>query len=1046
MKLLSKKIFLALILAACIIGFIAAGFYATIKISPSTFRQIVEKQIEEITGQKIIVEDAVFEIFWHPRLSLIDVRAGNPDEGYLEIKLIEANFSLRHILLGKIKLTEITLKHPSVFMNTDMFAGLEGQTKSSSTAIPGVIIENGYLRLSHADQDFIFKDINGLYKPDSIDFSAIISGGTSRIQALYDDGWEGEITSNNLDLSELSNHFTGSCSVDSAFDLTGSKIDASLDITVDDLGLDWTSEKIVTGSARIKIHGDRERLDLKEISIVTPVAGLSGKATLIGLNEISNTVLNLNMESTRFDYEQIIRMLPSFSDLPWLDTLLTEQIRHGKSRFSAIGYNGPVQGLADSRSFFNNAYIVQDLIGQSFGAGHGPERITDITGKVIYGKGGVTCKDLSGLMNKAKLETVNLFFKDVAMPVSTTVAEITADMPAQDFVDTWRAAMVPEKTHDLLSNVSNISKGMVRGKVDLTWDDAPGTLVHARGNISLEDCTYSWGENIVEGHSGTVTAQDFESSVNMAFTGKINGREIQQFEATVEDPFGEIKSRFILQADRPLELDTVRLGKESRIIIEGTVSGSNINATAALQAKKLSVFDITYSPVHGMLRAKGLLTGKLWPGLNLRLDNLKPELPSGSVSISAHITDDTYRAGIKGILDLKEFTALIDNTEHPLAGSISGDMTVAQDEKPSLSGALVCKNALVYKAGSPLVINGAVDMQKNNLKTRELEVVSGATKITVKSGSLNIAKRPYFTGGLIIEGVRLDENDKDTTGILSSFDGDAYIELIKPTLYDIPLSSFKANVRLKNNDLRFSDMVTRSIFGTVYGTASTNPAGKTTFDLVVSLKNAGIRQVFYAVAKEETWVHGNMDLDGHLWGSSDSINGTLAFTARDGNIKKYALFSRIFALLNIYRIIQTKDIELTSKNFPYNIISSTFTIRDNIISFDDFYLDSNSLQLSAVGLYSIKTKKIKANIGVQPFETLDKTISMIPVLGWVLTGEDKKLIIVSMKVRGDLDDPIVQVAPLDTISNPVQESLFRFLQMSSDILKKSQKILPNNKD
>ena len=176
------------------------------------------------------------------------------------------------------------------------------------------------------------------------------------------------------------------------------------------------------------------------------------------------------------------------------------------------------------------------------------------------------------------------------------------------------------------------------------------------------------------------------------------------------------------------------------------------------------------------------------------------------------------------------------------------------------------------------------------------------------------------------------------------------------------------------------------------------------------------------------------------------MNGSLVLTARDGKIQKYALFSRIFALLNVYKIVQSHDIELTSKNFPYNMITSTFTFKDSILSFDDFYFDSNSLQISAVGQYSLKTKEIDSILGVQPFEALDRTIGMLPLLGWILTGKDKKLIVVSMNVKGEIDDPSVQIAPWETISNPVKSSLLRAWELSTDLFKESRELLPKSKD
>jgi hypothetical protein len=190
------------------------------------------------------------------------------------------------------------------------------------------------------------------------------------------------------------------------------------------------------------------------------------------------------------------------------------------------------------------------------------------------------------------------------------------------------------------------------------------------------------------------------------------------------------------------------------------------------------------------------------------------------------------------------------------------------------------------------------------------------------------------------------------------------------------------------------------------------------------------------------WIRGEMDLEGHLWGRSDSINGSMSFITKKGKIQKYALISRIFALLNFYKIVQARDLELTSKNFPYNVISSTFTIKDSIVHFDDFALDSNSLQLSAVGDYSLKTRNIDAIMGVQPFETIDKAIHMIPLIGWILTGDRGELFIVSMKITGNADDPKVAFAPVQTVSDPVRKSLARALRLPSELLKDARDLIP----
>ncbi|HQQ14701.1 MAG TPA: AsmA-like C-terminal domain-containing protein, partial [Deltaproteobacteria bacterium] len=250
---------------------------------------------------------------------------------------------------------------------------------------------------------------------------------------------------------------------------------------------------------------------------------------------------------------------------------------------------------------------------------------------------------------------------------------------------------------------------------------------------------------------------------------------------------------------------------------------------------------------------------------------------------------------------------------------------------------------------------------------------------------------------------------------------------------------------LEDGVLTLSNIRTTGESGTTQGFLSTDLSRILSFDITFALLNANINRFFDAISEEQDWIRGNMDLNGRLYGENGSVNGTLNLVAKNGRLKKYALFSRIFALLNIYKIVQARDIELTSRNFPYNVITSTFHIEDSVMRFDDFFLDSNSLQLSAAGKYSFKSREIDAVLGIQPFETIDRAISWIPLLGWVLTGDNGRLLVVSLKVAGQIDDPTVQIAPIETISAPIRESWSRTLNLPAEIRNEWRKYMPKKK-
>jgi len=187
---------------------------------------------------------------------------------------------------------------------------------------------------------------------------------------------------------------------------------------------------------------------------------------------------------------------------------------------------------------------------------------------------------------------------------------------------------------------------------------------------------------------------------------------------------------------------------------------------------------------------------------------------------------------------------------------------------------------------------------------------------------------------------------------------------------------------------------------------------------------------------------GKLDLTGRIWGSTALLNGDLLFSARQGRVLKYSLLSKIFSVLNVYKILKSGEFDLIEEGFPYNRISASITIRDGIAKFDDFLFDSNSLQMSSVGRYSINKKEIDAVVTVQPFETIDKVLGLIPVVGWILTGDDNRFVIVNLTVKGKIEDPDIRVAPIDTLSKPVVGILLRTLKLPIEIIRNPQKMIP----
>ena len=76
-----------------------------------------------------------------------------------------------------------------------------------------------------------------------------------------------------------------------------------------------------------------------------------------------------------------------------------------------------------------------------------------------------------------------------------------------------------------------------------------------------------------------------------------------------------------------------------------------------------------------------------------------------------------------------------------------------------------------------------------------------------------------------------------------------------------------------------------------------------------------------------------------------------------------------------------------------------------------------------------------------PTQTMDSVINLIPLVSWVITG-DEGLIVVPVKVNGQLSTPKIELQAIDTLSKPVGGILLRTLKLPVELLTAPKKLLP----
>lgn len=202
------------------------------------------------------------------------------------------------------------------------------------------------------------------------------------------------------------------------------------------------------------------------------------------------------------------------------------------------------------------------------------------------------------------------------------------------------------------------------------------------------------------------------------------------------------------------------------------------------------------------------------------------------------------------------------------------------------------------------------------------------------------------------------------------------------------------------------------------------------------------------VKKQE--ITGVMNLQGDLTAKGSngeelkkSLLGSVKIRLEEGKLRRFAVLSKIFSLLNVSQWLKFQLPDMVSGGMPYNKISAALAIKDGVISSSDLYVSSDAINISAVGKADLVKNELDATIGVKPLQTVDKVLSHLPVVGWILTGKNKSLITAYFEAKGKLDDPQVKAIPVQSMAKGVFNIFKRVFQLPAKLFTNTGEVIIN---
>jgi uncharacterized protein YhdP len=177
-------------------------------------------------------------------------------------------------------------------------------------------------------------------------------------------------------------------------------------------------------------------------------------------------------------------------------------------------------------------------------------------------------------------------------------------------------------------------------------------------------------------------------------------------------------------------------------------------------------------------------------------------------------------------------------------------------------------------------------------------------------------------------------------------------------------------------------------------------------------------------------LQGLMAAEGRNWDElKKTATGTFQIRAEKGIMKKYSFLSKIFSILNVSQLLKFQLPDMVKDGMPYKTITAGVNLKNGVLSSNDFFIDSNAMQISAHGKVDLTKEELHSVVGIYPLQTMDMVVAKIPVVGWVLTNEDKHLFIVNFQVDGKWDDPRVMPIPARSITKGTMNIFRRLFQL-----------------
>jgi hypothetical protein len=294
---------------------------------------------------------------------------------------------------------------------------------------------------------------------------------------------------------------------------------------------------------------------------------------------------------------------------------------------------------------------------------------------------------------------------------------------------------------------------------------------------------------------------------------------------------------------------------------------------------------------------------------------------------------------------------------------------------------------------------------------------------------------------LLLSGISARKGKKSTSEEEFSLKASVYASRGK--IYSIPCSELSTTLTYRQRAMDIPALEMNAFDGGFSGKGHIvfPKDGATQYNINFIISKMSAEQILKHAGFEKVSITGTLTMKGDLTAEGENLSdlkrtaeGNATVLMEKGTLNKFAVLSKVFSILNVSQLLKFQLPDMVTRGMTFTSINGKLFLKDGILSSDDLFIKSDSMNISVVGTTDIVREELNHNIGIQPLQTVDKIVSFVPVAGWILTDDKRRLMTLYFHAQGKWSDPAVNAIPFKSMSKGLQDIYKNLFHLPSKLI------------